>query len=129
MADAVVTGQVAQKYGIHISDPEIVGADLRAAWGKSFKCSRHTLDPIRQEVIVSMVDRGCYGLIEDWRGEIRIHIPDSDFLTSPVLLQLAAEAASEECCYQVDVTAWKVRWTGADEVALIPHEWDEVIRG
>lgn len=88
------------------------------------KVVKSNLDPNREEVIRSMVDRGNYGAIEDWNGEIVIEITPQCAMNDEVIGIIAEALANDEIYRSVIVSEWNVKREG-NKIHYTPKTWEE----
>lgn len=86
---------------------------------------KNNLEPNREEVVRSMVDRGAYGQIEDWNGSIVIEITHQCAMNDEVIGIIAEALANDEIYRFVSVSEWTVKREGRT-LTFVPKEWTEV---
>jgi len=84
----------------------------------------NTLEPNRETVVVSMVERGPYGRIEDWKGCIEIEITPRCILREDIQNLVAEQLAQDEMPDSLRVDEWAIQRTG-NVIQLTPKEWEE----
>jgi hypothetical protein len=86
----------------------------------------HTLEANRETVIVSMVDRGAYGQIEDFKGDITVEALPRCHLSEGMQRIIAIGLAAKEVESWLEVDEWDVMQVGNLWV-LKPKSWDEKV--
>ena len=89
------------------------------------KVVKNTLEPNRMEVIVNIMDRGPYGQIEDWNGEIVIEVSPSCHMGEDVVRIIAQALAENEIYRAIKIHEWDYCREGS-KIRLVPKDWDEV---
>lgn len=85
---------------------------------------RDTLRPQRETVVDSMVDRGGYGFIESFHGEIVIEVLPTCYLPLEEQEVEAMRLAVELVPHNVEVHHWNLARI-ADRIILTPSTWTE----
>ena len=89
---------------------------------------RDTLRANRETKVLSMVERGGYGQIEDWNGEIVFEVGVSCSMSNEMQEQVACAMAADLIEQSVIVTAWQIAHIG-DRITLTPAWWEEIEPG
>ena len=86
---------------------------------------RDTLRANRETKVLSMVERGPYGRVEDFNGEIVFEVGVSCSMSNEMQEQVACAMAADLIEQSVVVTAWQIAHIG-ERITLIPARWEEI---
>ncbi len=82
------------------------------------------LEPNREEVVRSVVDRGPYGQIEDWNGKVTVEVTSACHMDEHACRIVAEALAQDELETCVYVESWNYTRVGC-LIHLTPKEWIE----
>lgn len=89
------------------------------------KVIKSSLSANRMELVRSMVDRGPYGQIEDWNGEVIVEITSACHMSEDACIIVAGALANDEMDQSVFVEEWDFKIVGR-LIHMTPKAWTEI---